>query len=365
MATPEKKRWKRFERIIAAIEFATNRGAAVTWDARIDGRQFDVAIRFTNGPHDYLTLVECKDQKLPLPVEKVDAFATKARDAKANKAVVISRAGFQSGCIDVAKRHGIDLFRLNERISEPAGAENLPLEPVLGVFDFVIHFPGARAPLPIPESNNRLDYLLEKGVVRMNGAAVSLKGLLDRSLAIAVMPAEFERPQEMELPLEGANLEIPTLLDATPIRSLSFTLVKQLKKVVPATPMDPHVLLKMHSVFELVDCIRNAPVTTVDALDLPIGFDTVLTPGRYYTSMLEQSYYCEKVEDNSVWLVLVEGYAYGNLFQARLRAKGDVQKHYVEITDFREILRLQKMYQRFCTASGNDLGSSMRSRFCW
>lgn len=63
MTLPGKREWRDFERIIAAIEIATNRGATVTWDEDIDGRQFDVAVRFTNGPHQYLTLIECKDPR--------------------------------------------------------------------------------------------------------------------------------------------------------------------------------------------------------------------------------------------------------------------------------------------------------------
>ena len=351
MTLPGNREWRGFERIIAAIEYATNRGATVTWDEDIDGRQFDVAVRFTSGPHQYLPLIECKDQQRPLSVEKVDAFATKARDARANKSVIICRAGFQRGCIDVAKRHGIDLFRMNERISEPPGAENVPVQPVLGAYDFVINFPNLRPSLPIPETNNRLDYLLRHGVVRQGAAVATLQQYLDRALATIGTPAAFDQPVRFELPLTGAILEISTLLEATPVQSLSLTIVKQLKKVLPPTPMDPHLLLKMHSAFELIDCIRDQPVTTIDALQLPIGFDTVFAPGRYYTSMLEQNYYCEKVENGFVSLVLVEGYMHGNLIQARLGAKVDVQKFYVEVTDFNETLRLQKMYQKYCAAA--------------
>jgi len=348
MAAIDRKSWRGFERIIAAIEFAMSRGAAVTWNENIDGRQFDVAVRFANGPHQYLTLIECKEQKQPVAVEKVDAFATKARDAKANKAVLVSTSGFQSGCVEVAQRHAIDLFRLIERFNEPPGADKVTLQPTLGAYDFVIHFPGTRDPLPVPESNNRLDYLLAKGVVRKGGAVEPLKHLLDRFMHTIPLPAEVEKPEPMELPLAGTIMEIPTLLDAVEVRSLTFMVVKQLKKFIPAMGMDQHLALKMHTAFELFDCLRNAPVTTIDALDLPIGFNTVFKTGSYYTSMLEQNYYCESVENGSVYLVLVEGYTHGNLFQARLKAKLDVSKYYVEITDLPEILRLQKMYQKYC-----------------
>jgi hypothetical protein len=351
MATPRRARWTRFERIIAAIELATSRGATVTWDENIGGRQFDVTVRFTNGPHHYLTLIECKDHKSPVGVEHVDAFVTKARDAKANKAVMVSASGFQSGCVPVAQRHGVDLFRLNERFLEPPGADQVPFEPTLGAYGFVIHFPGARAPLTIPETNNRLDYLLAHGVVRKDGRTGSLKAILDQVMQTIPMPAEVGRPQEMEMPLEGAIMEIPTLLESSAVTSLTFTVEKTMKKFIPAMGMDHHLALKMNTSFEMLDCIANKPVTAVAALDLPIGFNTTFRPGSYYTSMLEQNYYCERVEDGKVWLVLVEGYSHGQLFQARMSAKLDVSKYYVEITELPEILRLQKMYQRFCAKS--------------
>lgn len=47
-------------------------------------------------------------------VDKVEAFVTKARDVNANKAVLISSKGFQSGCFPVAERHGIQLLILSE-----------------------------------------------------------------------------------------------------------------------------------------------------------------------------------------------------------------------------------------------------------
>lgn len=353
MPTPQRAKWRQFERIIAAIEVATSRGAEVTWDENIEGRQFDVTVRFTNGPHQYLTLIECKDHKNPVVVESVDAFATKTRDAKANKAVIVSASGFQSGCLDVARRHGIDLFRLNEQFNEPPGADKIPLEPMLGAYDIVIHFPSARPPLPVPETNNRLDYLLAHGVVRMDGVVGSLKSLLDQVMQTIPTPVEVGKPQDMEVPLAGATMEIPTLLEASPVKSLSFKVVKTMKKILPVMGMDHHLALKMNTTFELLDCIANKSVTTVDALDLPIGFNTAFKAGNFYTSMLEQNYYCERIENGKVWLVLVEGYSHGRLFQARMSAKLDVSRYYLEVTDFPEVLRLQKMYQRFCSKSSS------------
>jgi len=101
--------WKKFERLVAAIHQAETQGAAVTWNEKINGRQFDVVLRFKAGLHDYLTVVECKEYKGKVSVDKIDAFVTKARDVNASKAVFVSSCGYQSGCIDVATRHGVRL----------------------------------------------------------------------------------------------------------------------------------------------------------------------------------------------------------------------------------------------------------------
>jgi hypothetical protein len=108
--------WKKFERLVAAIHHAETQGATVIWNDTIHGRQFDVTLRFKMGLHDYLTVIECKDYAYRVPVEKVDAFVTKARDANANKAVLVSSNGYQSGCSAVAARHGIKLLTLDEKI---------------------------------------------------------------------------------------------------------------------------------------------------------------------------------------------------------------------------------------------------------
>src|SRR5438309_627148 len=105
---------KRLERLVAAIHHAESTGANVGWNEVIDGRQFDVTVRFRFGIHSYLTVIECKDYATKVPVEKVDAFVTKARDVRANKAIMISSRGFQSGCSALAERHGIQLLILSE-----------------------------------------------------------------------------------------------------------------------------------------------------------------------------------------------------------------------------------------------------------
>jgi predicted helicase len=113
-AMPSSDKWKNFERLVAAVHRAADEGADVRWNDSIQGRQFDVTIRFRKGLYDYLTVVECKSYDRPVSVEKVDAFVTKATDVHANCAVIASTSGFQSGAQEVAQRHNVTLIEVTE-----------------------------------------------------------------------------------------------------------------------------------------------------------------------------------------------------------------------------------------------------------
>ena len=84
------KKWRKFERLVAAIHAAQNKGATVKWNDKINGRQFDVTIRFRVGLYDYLEVIECKNYSTPIKVEKVEAFITKAAGVRANRAIMAS-----------------------------------------------------------------------------------------------------------------------------------------------------------------------------------------------------------------------------------------------------------------------------------
>jgi hypothetical protein len=119
MTHPHEQKWKLFERLVAAIHRAESAGATVTWNDHINGRQFDVTLRFKQGLYNYLTVVECRDKAAGVPISDVEAFVTKARDAGANKAVMVASSRYDSGCLEVARRHSISLFTLHELDSVP------------------------------------------------------------------------------------------------------------------------------------------------------------------------------------------------------------------------------------------------------
>lgn len=110
------------ERLVAGMCAATAKDAKVLWDYHVNGRQFDVAIFFQRGPFKYSTLIEVKNRKNRIQVSDVEAFVTKAKDHQANKIAFFSSAGFQSGSEEVARRHGVDLFRIYFSDEPPSAA---------------------------------------------------------------------------------------------------------------------------------------------------------------------------------------------------------------------------------------------------
>ena len=107
--------WGEVELLTAALHHESSEGAVVKWDDKINGRQFDVTVRFSNGPYDYLTVVECKNKKAKVAVREVEAFVTKSKRVHANKAVMVSTTGYQSGAVEVAEDEDIVLLNLVER----------------------------------------------------------------------------------------------------------------------------------------------------------------------------------------------------------------------------------------------------------
>ena len=119
--------WEEVELLTAALHHESSERATVTWNDKIGGRQFDVTVRFSKGGYKYLTVVECKDEKAKLAVKEVEAFVTKSRHVYANKAVMVSTSGYQSGGIDVAQREGVVLLNLEERKDTSPREHNLSI----------------------------------------------------------------------------------------------------------------------------------------------------------------------------------------------------------------------------------------------
>lgn len=337
-----KKKWQDFERIIAAIHAETNGVAAVTWNDEINGRQFDVAVRFKHGLHEYLTVIECKDYANKVSVDKVDAFATKTRDINANKAVMVAANGFQSGCLEVARRHGITLLALHESVDENA-------EPQGGLFTTALNVYRVRLvkesgeEVEFEEWNGKLEYLMSHCKLVIAGETTTPSEVIDQWRR-REMP-EFNQTEsrfEIALPV-GTVAEIPfeDTFNATAMRLHCKLVTASIGHGNVATRHLRELEVLQH---ELQDCITGGTVYKGKQIALNLGFDLEITTGKFYSGMGGTSnYYCIERTDELITLLMVESYQHGALIQVKFTVKPENAKNFVEIKDSITLRRLQKM----------------------
>src|SRR5262245_32398594 len=108
------EKWKRFERLTAALHATKVRGAIVKLDDHINGYQIDVSIRIEAGPYKYLHIIECKNRRRRVSRSDVGALILTMEATGANRGTMVSPIGFQSGAKKVAAAKGIDLYTLAE-----------------------------------------------------------------------------------------------------------------------------------------------------------------------------------------------------------------------------------------------------------
>ena len=77
--------------------------------------QIDIYAEFVAISVKFKVLVECKRYSRPVEREKVVLLSDKVRSVGANKGVLISTSGFQSGTVEYAKIHGISLIQIFDK----------------------------------------------------------------------------------------------------------------------------------------------------------------------------------------------------------------------------------------------------------
>jgi len=76
--------------------------------------EIDVTVRFGALDAEFLVLVECKHYKNPVKREVIQSLHSKLLSVGAQKGMVFSSSGFQSGALEFAKAHGIATVQLAE-----------------------------------------------------------------------------------------------------------------------------------------------------------------------------------------------------------------------------------------------------------
>jgi hypothetical protein len=356
--------WQKFERIVAAIHVAEEKGATVTWNEDIEGRQFDVVIRFRFQFYDYLVLIECKDWTRPIKVEKVDAFVTKSKAAKANKAIMVSASGFQDGARRVARENGIELYKLSELREIPEELLTETVVSFLAVFPVGFRKTGSSEIVYLSRDSNKLTYEMEHIRIKSMGdqpigKLVSIFMQLVSPVPLAGVPdigstAPFKRAnknqQQMEFTLPiGTIAEFPEG-QQIPVSHFLFVYWMDTGRVMKPMLFDPTMFRDLDLKYDYRNDLTDES-NIIPAHDLVLGFDNVLQAGHFYTQPhLKFFFYCQAVTDKQAEMCLIESYQHGKLVTAEFVVPmPDSNPYYIEITDKVEIDRLQKMYERFKT----------------
>jgi hypothetical protein len=349
------KNWKLFEKIVAAIHHAESRGAKVVWNDKINGRQFDVTVRFLHGLYEYLTVIECKDYQKPVSADKVDAFVTKSKDARSNKAIMVSSSGYQEGCGRVAENHNVELFTLEEINQIPKEAINAEIIPTLNIYD--VHLYTDDSPpssIKLHEEKNMLPYLMRNVILKRGDRSGSIEALIDANmLKIMTKADENDRILKILLP-SGSKAYVPTLDREISISSLSFKYKIVSAKILKSQKLDPFLIQKENITYEYKDVIRGTK--KIFALeDLEIGFDNIFNVGKFYFDpKTEFSYYCDKIDSGVATMYLVESYQHAMLIGCVFQMETKYSGQYLEITDSTEIARLKKLLIGIKSCSKND-----------
>jgi len=114
---------KVYQAILRAELLGTVKNIRVEHDVKLEdrfgqSRQIDVYWEYSLGGIIHKVGVECRNYNSSIPVEKIDAFATKVQDLRLSKGIMVSVKGFQSGAVSKAEHHGISLIEMREITDE-------------------------------------------------------------------------------------------------------------------------------------------------------------------------------------------------------------------------------------------------------
>lgn len=102
-----------YRELVGMVMAVLDPGSAVKTEQWITGpddeRDMDVEVRGTLNGVPHFILVECKDHARPIGIGLVDAFESKIRDLKPDRAFMFSNSGFTRNALKKANRVGIEM----------------------------------------------------------------------------------------------------------------------------------------------------------------------------------------------------------------------------------------------------------------
>ncbi|MGO9269782.1 MAG: restriction endonuclease [Terriglobia bacterium] len=337
-------KWKHFERLVAAIHQAADKGAQVQWNEMINGRQFDVTIRFRRGLYDYLTVVECKNYEKPVPVEKVEAFITKSSDAHADHAVMASTSGFQEGAQQVARKHNMTLIHVtpSDEIDLSAfGAHWAGITDALHVQSVELEYTdGERKRLS--EEANVMTYYVNQVLIQCGPERGTLSDLIFHHLP-RFLGGEADTQEQHIIECPSGTRVIGPNDGEIPLKPLACVHIRvgvtKAKVITGPVIFDPYLLVPDVKVTD----VATGEEKKFSQHGLALGVDTVFAEGKFYEQpQLATCYYCERIDGNLATIYLVESFQHGRLIQAKMTVETKYANLYVPVSDKAAIQRLQR-----------------------
>jgi hypothetical protein len=344
------------ERLVAGVQAVSTDGADVRWNDELNGRQFDVVVRFKMGTLRYLVLIEVKNRTRKADTEDLDAFVSKARDQNANKAVFVTAAGFQSGAIEIAKRHGVELFTLSfdeTNIQLPQNATWIsmrnPRAPRDAKPEFSIGKPelvaniehasltyGDGSEVEIPSEQSQMNYYFLKTKLPDGRTLDAI------TQKIPIPDVQLGKSQSVEHRFDPSIRLIPPdeyFFRGGDVKALRFKVTGR-----HARPMQGNVIVDPNVLISPV-VYKNAITgeeTRFAPDSLPLNFERV-SPGKFYFTVHPLAYfYCDAIRRGIVHWVLVETFQAGNIIQGMSEQELKYSQHYIPVTDKKILNRLQR-----------------------
>ncbi|RTL67100.1 MAG: hypothetical protein EKK42_15085 [Pseudonocardiaceae bacterium] len=346
------------ERIVAGIQSVTTTGADVTWNEELNGRQFDVVVRFRLGMLSYLVLIEVKNRTRKTSASDMDAFVQKSRDQNANKAVFVTAAGFQAGAISVAKRHAVDLFTI---VFDEHGASMSPQ------MSFIAITRGGATESP--------QWNLSEPELGTNIEDIELIYADGRNFLIPNEPSQMRYYLEQTKLPDGRKLRDAIEVERLPLVSLGEHQTFDLDLSTPteiappdtfAFPAGTILKFRLHFTGRMGRRIQGnilfeptilaLPVIYTDVLSgqswqfdvrsLPLGNKRV-SVGQFYLIMHPITYfYCDAIIGEQIRWYLVESFQSGQLIQAIMTQDIKYSSHYIPVRDKTIVDRLRSRLDR-------------------
>lgn len=360
------------ERVVAGIHAASSAGADVRWNEVINGRQFDVVVRFQLGTLRYLVLIEVKNRTRRAAASDVEAFVTKARDQNANKVVFVTAAGFQEGAVDVARRHCLDLFTVTFDETEidlstagsfafqmnPDATGTEPLEFEVGEPQLVTVIEDVRllfadgGAFELPSEASQMTYYAEKTILSdgrtLGELMMSVPGWAPALDETRQEEIEVDPPLRVEPP-DGYYFPPGTL------RRLVLTIAGRMSR-----PLSGNVKIESSS-FRCPVVYTNVLTGesrryTLDQLPLNTGS---VAPGHFYFQLHPLRYfYCDSKTGSLIRWHLIESFQGGQMIRSTYTQQSIYGAFYIPVRDKAILRRLEGRLRDYFSLSGRPLSRS-------